>query len=90
MRMKFDINKGICPDFRRNILDGFRDHYELPMGDLAMNLPPHHLWELPCLKLFLICLELIIHLIEIACPSLLLPNLDSFLYKKSIPLETFT
>ena len=41
MRMKVNSNKGICPDFSRNVLDGFRyDHDELPLGYPPMNLLP--------------------------------------------------
>ena len=41
MRMKVNSNKGICTDFSRNVLDGYRDdHDEMPLGYLAMNLLP--------------------------------------------------
>ena len=83
MRMKFDRNKGICPDFGRNVLDVFRyDHDDLPLFDLSTNLLPCQLRELPCLRLVLIHLEFIIRFIESACTSLLLTNLDPILYKK--------
>ena len=43
MRMKVDINKGICPDFGRNILDDCRDyHDDLPLVYPSMILPPHN------------------------------------------------
>ena len=80
MRMKVDSNKGIYTYFGRNVLDCCRyDHDDLPMVDPSMNLPPCQLQELPCLSLVLICLEFIICLIESACTSLLLTNLDPLL-----------
>ena len=83
MRMKVDSNKGICPDFGRNVLDGFRDdNDELPLVDPSMNLPLCQLQEMPFLSLVLICLEFIIRLIESACTSLLLNNLYPILCKK--------
>ena len=88
--MKVDRNKGICTDFCRNVLDCCRDDRDdIPLGDPAMNLPPRHLQDLPCLSLVLICLEFIIKLIESACLSLLLPNIDPHLCKKSRPSVTF-
>ena len=58
-------------------MDGYRDdHDDLPLVYLAMNIPSCQLQELTCLSLILICLEVIIGLIEIACPSLLLPIPD--------------
>ena len=55
MRMKFDSNKGICPDFGRNVSGGFRDdHDELPLVDIHMNIPPFQLQEMPCLSLVLL------------------------------------
>ena len=40
MRMKVDSNKGICPDFGRNVLDGCRDDQdELPLVDPSVELP---------------------------------------------------
>ena len=49
MRMKVNSNKGICPDFSTNILDGCTDdHDELPLVYPAMNLPPFQPQELPC------------------------------------------
>ena len=80
MRMKVDRNKGICPDFGRNVLDGCRDdNDELALVDPSMNLPPCQIQELPCLIFVLIYLEFIIHLIESAFTSLLLTNLDPLL-----------
>ena len=82
MRMKVDSNKGICPDFGRNVLHRCRDdHDELTLVDPSTNLPPCQLQELPCLSLVLLRLEFIIGLIESACPSLLLPNPDPLLCK---------
>ena len=53
--MKVDSNKLICLDFVRNFLNGFiYNHYELSLDDQAMNLPPLHLQEMPCLRLVLI------------------------------------
>ena len=81
--MKVDSNKGSCLDSGKNVLDGCRDDRDkLPLGDLAMNLLPHNLLDMPCLSLVPIFLEFIIHLIESACPSVLLPNLDPLLCKK--------
>ena len=78
MRMKVDRNKGICPDFYRTVLDGYiDDNDELPLGYPDTNLLTRHLQELPCLRLVLLCLEFITRLIESACPSPLLPNLNS-------------
>ena len=82
MRIKVDSKKGICTDFGRIVLDGCRDdHDELPLVDRFMNLPPCQLQELPCLRLVLLHLEFIIRLIESACTSLLLTNLDPLLCK---------
>ena len=76
--MKVDSNKGICPDFERNVLDGYiDDNDELPLGDPDKNLLPRHLQDLPCLRLVLLCLEFTTRLIESAYPSLLLTNLNS-------------
>ena len=48
MRMKFDKNKGICPDFGRDVLGGcIDDHDKLPLVDPSMNLPFCQLQELP-------------------------------------------
>ena len=81
-RIKVERNKGICPEFGRNVLGGCRDnHDELPLVDPAMNLPLCQLQELTCLNLFLLRLEVVIRLIETACTSLLLPNLGPLLYK---------
>ena len=83
MRMKVDRNKGIYPNFGRNVVDGCRDdHDKLPLVDPSMKFPPCQLQELPCLSLVLIHLEFIIRLIESACTSLLLPNLDPLLCKR--------
>ena len=83
MRMKDDRNKGMCPEFGKNILDSCRDdHDDLPLVDLSMNLPLCQLQELPCLILVLICLEFIIRLIESAYTSLLLINFDPLICKK--------
>ena len=91
MRMKVDSNKVICPYFGRKFLDVCRDNNdELPLVDTAMNLPPRHLQELPCLSLVLICLELNICLIASACTSLLLPKLYPLLCKNYRPSLTFT
>ena len=80
IRMKVDSSKVIYLDFGRNVLNGCGDdHDDMPLSDPYMNLPPRHLQELPCLRLFLLCLEFIIILIEIACSSLLLPNLNPLL-----------
>ena len=88
MMMKVDRNKGICTDFGKNVLNVCRDnHYDLPLGDPAMNLPPHNLQDLPCLSLVLLRLEFIICLIESACTSPPLPNLDTILCKK---IEAFS
>ena len=77
MRMKVNSNKVIYPDFIRNFLDGYRDDYgELPLVYPSVTLPLCQLQDLPCLRLVLIFLELIIGLIESACPILLLPNPD--------------
>ena len=77
MKMKVNSNKGIFPDFRRNVIYGcIYGHDELPLVYLTMNLPPFQLQDLPCLSLVLICLEFIIDLIESACTSLLFPNPD--------------
>ena len=82
MRMKVDSNKGICTDFGRNVLDGcIYDHYGLPLVDPSMNLPPCQLQDMTCLSLFLLHLKFIIRLIESACTSLLLTNLDPLLCK---------
>ena len=81
MRMKVDSNKGICPDFGRNVLGDRRDdHDELPLVDPSMNLPLCQLQELNCLDLVLLYLEFIMHLIESACTILLLTNLNYVLY----------
>ena len=75
MRMKVNSNKGICPDFSRNVLDVCRyDHDELQLVYLSMKLPPCQLQEMTCLSLVLLCLEFIIVLIEIDCPRFLFPN----------------
>ena len=82
MRMKVKRNKGICPEFSRNALDGCRDdHDELTLVYPVRNLPQCQLQELPCLSLVLLCLEFIIGLIESDCPSLFLPNPDPLLRK---------
>ena len=53
MRMKVDSNKVLCPDFGRNILDGFiDDHDDLPLVDPGINLPPFQLQELHFLALY--------------------------------------
>ena len=78
MSMKVGRNKGICPYFGRNVLDGcIYDHCELPLIYPYMNLPPFQLQELTCLSLVLLFLEFIMCLIESACTSLLLTNLDT-------------
>ena len=80
--MEVESNKVICTEFGRNILDGYiDDHDELSIVDHSMNLPPRHLQDLPCLIIFLLCLEFIIRLIESAFPSLILTNLDPILCK---------
>ena len=80
MSMKADKNKGIYTDIVRNVLDSCRyDHDELKLGDSDMNFSLRHLQDLPCLRVFLIPLEFIIHLIESVFPSLLLPNHDPIL-----------
>ena len=77
MRMNVDSNKVICPDFSSNILYGCRDdHDELPLVYPALNLLPYQLQELPFWSLFLLRLEFIIGLIDIACLSLFFPNPD--------------
>ena len=82
MRMNFDSNKGIYTEFGRNILDRFRDdHDKLTLVDPYTNLPPRHLHDLPCMKLVLISLVFIISLIEIACTSILINNLDPLFCK---------
>ena len=82
MKMNVNSNKVICPDFIRNVLDGYRDdNDDLPLVYPAMNLPPCQLQDLPCLIIVLILLEFIISLIESACPILLLPNPDPLLRK---------
>ena len=79
-RMKVYSKKGICLDFGGNILDGCRyDNNDMPLVDTSINLPPCQLHELPCLSLVLLRLEFIIRLIESACTSLLLTNLDPLL-----------
>ena len=51
-RMQVDRNKGIYPDFFRDVLDLCIDyHDEMPLGDTSMNLPLRHIQELPCLSL---------------------------------------
>ena len=81
--MKVDSNKGICPDFGRNIFYGCRDdHDDLKLVDMSMNFPLCQLQELPCLSLVLLLLECIIRLIENACTSLFLTNPDPILCKK--------
>ena len=83
MRTKVDSNKGICPDFGRNVLDGcIDDHNYLPLVDPSMNIPPLQLQKLPCLSLVLLRLEFIIRLIGSACTSLFLANLDPLLQIK--------
>ena len=78
--IEVNSNKGIFPNFSRNVLDGFRDdHDELLLVYLAINLPPFQLQELPCLIPVLLCVEFIIVLIEIACPRLLITNPDPIL-----------
>ena len=82
IRIKVNRNKVICPDFSRNVLDGYRDeHNDLPLVYPSMNLPSCQLQELPCMSLVLLHLEFIIGLIESACISLLLPNPDPLLCK---------
>ena len=55
--MKDNINKGICPYFGRNVLDGCKyNNYEFLLVDPATNILPRNLQELPCNKLVLICL----------------------------------
>ena len=82
MRMKVESNKGISPDFVRNVLNDCKDDCDyISLGYLDMNLPPRHLQDLPCLSLILIFLEFIIRFIEISCPRILLHNLDTLLYK---------
>ena len=52
MRIKVDSNKGICPDFGKNVLVLCRNnHYYLPLFDLGMYLLLRHLQELQCLCL---------------------------------------
>ena len=83
IRMKVDSNKGICPDFGRNVLDGCRDdNDELALVDPSMHLKPCQLQELPCFSLVLLHLEFIIRLIESTCTRFLLTNLDTLLCKK--------
>ena len=83
MRIKVNSNKGICPDFSRNVLYGCRDdHDELPLGYPYMNLLTFQIQGLPYLILVLLCLEFIVRLIESACPSLLFSNHDPLLRKK--------
>ena len=82
MRMNVNSNKGICPDFIRNVLYGCRDdHDELPLVYPSMNLPPCQIQELLCLRLVLLRLEFIICSIESACSSLLLSKPDPLLCK---------
>ena len=77
MRMKVNSNKGICPDFSRNVLDGCRDdRVDLPLVYPSMNLPSCQIQELPCLSLVLLHLEFIIGLIERNCIILVLTNPD--------------
>ena len=74
-RMKVNRNKGICPDFSRNVLDGCRDdHDDLSLVYVSMNLLMCQLQKMPCFIIVLIRLEFIIGLIESACTSLLLPK----------------
>ena len=69
MRMNTNSNKGICPDFSKNVLVGFRDdHDDLPLVYLSMNLLPFQLQELPRLSHFLLHLECIIGLNPILLP----------------------
>ena len=78
--MKVDRNKGICTDLGRNVLDDCRDYRDdLQLGDPATNLSLCHLQELIYNSIVLLRLEFIVHLIESACPSLLLPNLNTIL-----------
>ena len=80
--MKFNRNKGICPDLIRIVLDDcIYDYDDLPLFYLEMNLPPCQLQDLTCLSLFLLCLEFIIRLIESAFTSLLITNPDALLHK---------
>ena len=80
MRMKVGSNKGICPDFGRDVLGGCRyDHDELSLVDPSMNLPTCQIQKMLCLSLVLLLLEFIIRLIVIACTSLLLTNPDPLL-----------
>ena len=76
MRMKFDNNKAIYPDFVRNVLDVCREDYdELILVDPSMKLPSCQLQELPCLSLVLLCLECIINLIKALVTDSSLPTL---------------
>ena len=80
MRMKVHSNKIICPDFGRGFLDVCRDDYDdLPLIDSSMNLTLCQILDLHCLCLVLLHLEFIVRLIESACTSFLLTNLDSLL-----------
>ena len=91
IQMKVNRNKGICLEFVRNVLDGCRyDNDYLQLGYMTMKLLTRHLQDLPCLILVLLRLEFIIRLIEGACPSLFLPNLDPLLCKFSRPSVKFT
>ena len=82
MIMKVNRNKGIYPDFSRNVSDVCRDdNYEMPLVYPTMKIPLCQLQELPCFILVLLRLEFIIGLVESDCPSLLLPNPDHLLRK---------
>ena len=63
------------------------DHDEIALVDLDINLPPHYLQDLTCLRLVLIHLKFIMRLVESTCTILLLPNLDRLLCKKNAALS---
>ena len=70
MGMNIEINKGIYPDFARNVLDGCRDdHDDLSLVDLEMYLMMNHIQGLPSLNPVLICLDFSYDLLKVFVPS---------------------
>ena len=66
--MKNGIHKGIYTDFD-----------EMQLVDMSINIPPGHLQGLTCHLIVLLCMEFIIQLISITCPSILINNIDHIL-----------
>ena len=78
--MKVDRNKEIYPDSGRNDLNGCTDdNDDIPLVDMAINLPPCQIQDLPYHNSVLLQVEFIMLLIGIVYASLLLPKVDHLL-----------